>query len=356
MQLLRVTIEHVRPIRSLTLDLTAEDGHPSRRRVLLGPNGAGKSTVLDCIAHVFLQTPLRRRARGRTLKSSDVRQVGGPDDERPSRGRIEIEAEVLLPEGSDLAGPDGERLIRGTKSFDVGREAAFEQSETSGHQPSDAELAGIILSDVGDSSEDRFWTIARRVMAESTGAACVLLPAGRALRLPERMPIGLLQTEFGPHDRSLDRGSVRYAQLVHSLALGLAAPDRSDRHGRVARLRKVLDDFVPDLPRLVGAEQGFTLLLENQHHIQLSLEELSDGERAVLLLLAEVALRVPSRGVVLIDELEQHIHPRWQRAALDALRVLAPTTQFIITTHSPTVAAYADADVVDIGGWQMRGA
>ena len=45
------------------------------------------------------------------------------------------------------------------------------------------------------------------------------------------------------------------------------------------------------------------------------------------------------RGIVLIDEIEQHLHARWQRTAVDDLRKLFPNVQFIASTHSPLVAS-----------------
>ena len=45
------------------------------------------------------------------------------------------------------------------------------------------------------------------------------------------------------------------------------------------------------------------------------------------------------RGIVLVDEIEQHLHARWQRTAIDDLRILFPNVQFIASTHSPLVAS-----------------
>lgn len=78
--------------------------------------------------------------------------------------------------------------------------------------------------------------------------------------------------------------------------------------------------------------------------------ELSDGYHAFIALTADIARRAvmlnqfdgtnaPNRveGVVLIDEIDRHLHPRWQRVALPRLRNAFPKLQFIITTHSPQV-------------------
>ena len=44
-------------------------------------------------------------------------------------------------------------------------------------------------------------------------------------------------------------------------------------------------------------------------------------------------------GIVIVDELEQHLHPRWQRTILAQLRALFPKVQFIVATHSPLIAS-----------------
>lgn len=75
---------------------------------------------------------------------------------------------------------------------------------------------------------------------------------------------------------------------------------------------------------------------------------LSDGQRTVLALVGDVATRAATLnphlgadtlsqtpGVVLIDELDLHLHPKWQRHIIEDLRRTFPKIQFITTTHSP---------------------
>ncbi|MBK7781002.1 MAG: AAA family ATPase [Ardenticatenia bacterium] len=82
--------------------------------------------------------------------------------------------------------------------------------------------------------------------------------------------------------------------------------------------------------------------------------ELSDGFHVYLSLIADIARRAvilneqdggeaPSLidGVILIDEIDLHLHPRWQRIVLDGLRETFPRLQFVITTHSPQVLSSA---------------
>ena len=81
---------------------------------------------------------------------------------------------------------------------------------------------------------------------------------------------------------------------------------------------------------------------------------LSDGYHVFIALVADIARRAvmlneidgadaPARveGVVLIDELDLHLHPRWQRVALPRLREAFPRLQLIVSTHSPQVLSSA---------------
>ncbi|MCU0757390.1 MAG: AAA family ATPase [Xanthomonadales bacterium] len=79
-------------------------------------------------------------------------------------------------------------------------------------------------------------------------------------------------------------------------------------------------------------------------------EHLSDGQRAVIGLVADIARRMcllnpqlgtevtrQTPGVVLIDELDIHLHPRWQRILTRGLKAAFPAVQFIAASHSPQV-------------------
>lgn len=80
------------------------------------------------------------------------------------------------------------------------------------------------------------------------------------------------------------------------------------------------------------------------------LGNLSDGEREVITMIADIARRMcilnpqlgtrvlkETPGIILIDELDLHLHPKWQRSIPKALSAAFPSIQFIVTTHSPQV-------------------
>ncbi len=84
----------------------------------------------------------------------------------------------------------------------------------------------------------------------------------------------------------------------------------------------------------------------------LKLEQLSEGEKMLLMLVTDLARRLtianPSsndalsgEGIVLIDEIEMHLHAQWQRNMIPSLTQTFPNCQFIVTTHSPQVLSAA---------------
>jgi predicted ATP-binding protein involved in virulence len=83
--------------------------------------------------------------------------------------------------------------------------------------------------------------------------------------------------------------------------------------------------------------------------------QLSDGEKIYLSLVADLARRVgmavpgsidasEATGIVLIDEVELHLHPKWQREIILRLAEVFPKIQFLVTTHSPQVVGESARD------------
>lgn len=90
---------------------------------------------------------------------------------------------------------------------------------------------------------------------------------------------------------------------------------------------------------------------------ELNFEKLSEGYRSVIIFIADLLMRLHTNqpkasdiadfhGVVMVDEIDLHLHPRWQRSLVKKLRQLLPNVQFIFTTHSPNVIQGAQEDAV----------
>ncbi len=58
-----------------------------------------------------------------------------------------------------------------------------------------------------------------------------------------------------------------------------------------------------------------------------------------------------TEAIVLIDEIDCHLHPKWQLNIIPAMRTLFPNTQFIMTTHSPLIVKSVNPnEVIKLGG------
>lgn len=107
----------------------------------------------------------------------------------------------------------------------------------------------------------------------------------------------------------------------------------------------------------IDTPRGELIIDKNGSDIKVA--QLSSGEKRLLSLVADLARRLaianPSldnplrgNGIVLIDEIEQHLHPRWQRVVLLRLQNTFPNCQFVVTTHSPQVLQNADRENIQV--------
>lgn len=112
-----------------------------------------------------------------------------------------------------------------------------------------------------------------------------------------------------------------------------------------------LDLFYDDSPEVTrwNAVRDPELSLKKNGKV-IKLNKMSDGEKMVLVIVCDIARRLsianPTErgrgilaggGVVIIDEVELHLHPAWQRNIISALTKVFPNIQFIFSTHSPQV-------------------
>jgi predicted ATP-binding protein involved in virulence len=103
--------------------------------------------------------------------------------------------------------------------------------------------------------------------------------------------------------------------------------------------------------------QYITRLVIDKDQQRFEFSQLSSGEKMMLSLVVDIARRLaianPSldnklegEGIVLIDEIDLHLHPQWQRKLLPALTHTFPNIQFIVTTHSPQVLSHLSRESV----------
>lgn len=128
---------------------------------------------------------------------------------------------------------------------------------------------------------------------------------------------------------------------------------------RLNFIRKAIYCFIPYLDNIrvnrIDSHKIKVLVQKNQQ--EYDLQQLSQGEKMLLALVGDIALRLvilnpkaddplAASGVILIDEIDLHLHPIWQRRILNNLHRTFPNCQFIVTTHSPQVLGETnEADV-----------
>lgn len=139
---------------------------------------------------------------------------------------------------------------------------------------------------------------------------------------------------------------------LFSYGEGLQNPELSLRRlDDKERTQEWLDHLATLLPvRQSGIHLQRALTFDGRWGVDMPFRDLADGVRGTFLWTADlvgwaiaydsvIALPSQIRGVVLIDEIEQHLHATWQRDIVSRLRKLFPQIQFIATTHSPIIAA-----------------
>lgn len=142
---------------------------------------------------------------------------------------------------------------------------------------------------------------------------------------------------------------------------------RNDRHYRNPRLdcvRTALERTIKGYKNLRIELAPSRMLLTSPQGTNLQVDQLSGGYKAVLSVVADIAKRMAianpdvenpleEEAVILIDELDLHLHPRWQKTIVDDLKRTFPNCQFIISTHSPFIIQSLKAgELFDIGSMQ----
>ena len=200
----------------------------------------------------------------------------------------------------------------------------------------------------------------------------------RENKLVERQPLGLyfstrrsLVSDALPSKASSSGGQagafadaltsreLRLADMAHWFKaqeeLGGELP-QATKHLSV--LRRAARRLLPECKNLRADTSPKARLLVEKQQTTLDVRQLSDGERGILDLVLDLARRLSQanpgiadpvkygRAVVLIDELDLHLHPKWQRRIVEHLTHTFCGCQFIATTHSPQVVAAVEPEQV----------
>lgn len=341
----KITLTNIRGFKSLDFDLQRPDKNYAGWTVFTGDNGSGKSTLLKAIAMGLVGPDTRR-----PLQQSLHRWISASSKEK--KGAIELQIKCT-PDDADLDGkgnkpanifPATLNLINGGKQTEM----------TSPHSVAGAKKKSPPERTIWSPHTTGWFSCGygpfRRVFGASAEATEVM-----AERSTARYATMFLEAaSLSPADRWLK-------DLDHK-----AARDSSSREKEELDLiLKILKDELMPNGMTIKRVDADGLWLADSNGVELSWGEMSDGYRAALALLTDILrhlsyanedkglkslvehdengrLFIKCSGVVLIDEIDAHLHPEWQRDIGFWLKRHFPNIQFLVTTHSPLICQAAD--------------
>ncbi len=173
-------------------------------------------------------------------------------------------------------------------------------------------------------------------------------------RLPKKLPQEVPRGQAAAYSGALSKRTVNFHDFMtrYRSAVTVEHTERGDNPNylgdrAVAAISRALTTFLGGFENLRVQEDPLRLLVDKAG-VTLDLSQLSDGERSLLAMVCDLGRRLAlanprldkplhGEGVVLIDDLELHLHPKWQREVTEKLTETFPNIQFIATTHSPFV-------------------
>ncbi|WP_309887918.1 AAA family ATPase [Archangium sp.] len=324
---LSLTLENVRCFGpKQTLQLSDAEGRPARWTVILGNNGMGKTTLLQALT------------------------------------TIEPVSDVMKSTGVSVHYP---KVFR---QLDLGWPPIRHQA-TEAHVAVELMAGKLMAQNDGPSYHDKVWYSLNR------GAVSGLEYHSRVLDLlcygygaTRRMGAGSLSApkESHPSDSLFfEDVPLRNAEewlLQADYAASKESPGQGRATERRERVKQLLLAILPEVFDLrfapPDASNPAARVEIKTHYGWVGMRSLSLGYRTLIAWMVDLASRLFERypespnplaepAVVLVDEIDLHLHPKWQRQLIGYLTERFPNTQFIVTAHSPLVVQSAtDANIV----------
>ncbi|MBO6264953.1 MAG: AAA family ATPase, partial [Acidaminococcaceae bacterium] len=332
--------------------------------VIVAENGKGKTAILDGLA--ITMAPYLAAFPGiktRNFQPNDVRMVL---DTAESRNELQIqrmkyllpvtlEMEVKADDGKSYSWKRELKTVKGRTSSSVSARLVSEYGKKVAealNQPDDHQL---LLPVIGYYGTSRMWndsSLLKRKkvdLARSSGYVECLEPSGS-------------YNTFAQWFRYASESALEYDRIIVEKNLEAKNPYRE--------ILKAINKAIITCIRSMGwtdLKYSFAaqnLLICHPEKGELPLEAMSDGARSVISMAADIAYRMArlnpdlgedvtlnTPGIVLIDEVDMHLHPSWQQTVVNDLIKAFPKVQFIVTTHSPQVLTSVPAECIRILHW-----
>jgi predicted ATP-binding protein involved in virulence len=335
-----LTLTNYRGAQSLTLDLQ------KHLNVFAGVNGTGKSTVLDAATILLSWVVSRIRtpgASGRPILEDNI------TNHQPS-ATIEL---TCIHEGKPIVW----RLAKGRRG------------QGTLNRPSN-------LTQLNEYSRQVQAQIANEALATNL-PLFVYYPVNRAvldipLRIRGKHSFDLLTAydnalTTGANFRTFfewfrEREDLENETKARADQPSLLEPSSQQADPQLKAVRDALNGILPEFSNLSVRRNPLRMEIKKKEQL-LTVNQLSDGEKCLIAMVSDLARRMAianpaadnplaGKGIVLIDEIDLHLHPKWQRLIVPKLREVFPNCQFLVSTHSPHVLTHVKPENVFLLAWQ----
>ncbi len=349
--------------------------------VIIGDNGAGKTSFADAMANVFSwfnNNLEKENVSGNFIKQTDVNVKATDFSEVTCRFKLDqnnrFETSLALP----VPGYTGDKSndVNVIKQFGaIYRSSAKNESITFpllayySVERSDFELKTSVTEKAsGDDKDNRYSAL--KDALKGTGKLddfsqlyieLVNLAEGEESKEIKELKgdINALQRtiddvyqgktpqENDPFTAMLNSKKELLADLVKSVASA-----KYQKH--LSFVNEAIEKLVPDVKNLeVDRSSGKPRIFVENFGNKVNIAQLSQGQKMLVALTGDLARRLVklnpnsdkplhAHGIVVIDEIELHLHPKWQQEIMIGLQTTFPNLQFIVTTHSPQVLSTVD--------------